>query len=562
MIDVALDASGHEAAALLLHLAADFLAHRATQQVGFAERIAGENLRRLHHLFLIDDHAEGLAQDRLQLGMDVVGLLHAMLARAVGRDVGHRPRPIERDQRDDVLEAVRAHVEQGAPHALTFQLEDANRFGAREHGIGFFVVERDGREIDVDVALAQQRDRGLQHGERLEPEKIELHEARLLDPFHVELGHRHVGLRIAVERHHLGERPLADHDAGGVRRGVAVQPFEPLRDVEGARDHRIALARRLQPRLVVDGAAERDRIERVLRHELAELVDLAVRHLQHAADVAQHAARLQRAEGDDLRDAIAAVALLHIADDLVAAVLAEVDVEVGHRHALGIEEALEQQPETHGVEVGDGERVGDERARARAAARPDRDALLLRPLDEVGDDEEVAGILHACDHVELEGQPLAIVLDRSAGRDAVAADPALEPGLGALAQLRRLVDRRALAADREPRQDRRLHPRPEGAALRDLDRRGDRLGQVGEQLGHFRAGLEPVLGGELAPVGLDDQPSFGDADQRVMRLVVFPARETTVRWWRRAGSRARRRARPAPAPPLAPRSCRGRCSST
>ena len=144
-----------EAAALLLHLAADFLAHRATQQVGLAERVAGQHLRRLHHLLLVDDDAEGLAQDRLELGMDVVGLLHAMLARAIGRDVRHRARPVERDQRDDVLEAVRPHVEQRAPHALTFQLEDADRLGARQHGVGLFVVERDGREIDLDAALAQ-----------------------------------------------------------------------------------------------------------------------------------------------------------------------------------------------------------------------------------------------------------------------------------------------------------------------------------------------------------------------------------------------------------------------
>ncbi len=135
----------------------------------------------------------------------------------------------------------------------------------------------------------------------------------------------------------------------------------------------------LQPRLVVDGLAERDRVGRVLRHQLAELVDLAVRHLQHAADVAQHAARLQRAEGDDLRDLVAAVALLHVADHLVAPVLAEVDVEVRHRHALGIEEALEQQAEAHRIEVGDGQRIGDERAGARAAARPDRNALLPSP---------------------------------------------------------------------------------------------------------------------------------------------------------------------------------------
>ena len=100
-------------------------------------------------------------------------------------------------------------------------------------------------------------------------------------------------------------------------------------------------------------------------------------------------------------------------------------------------------------------------------------------------------------------------------------DPALEPGLRALAQLRRLVDRGAAFADREARQDRRLHARPEGATLGDLDRRGDRLRQIREQLGHFGAGLETVLGRELAPVGLDHQPSFGDANERVMRLVVL-----------------------------------------
>ena len=142
-------------------------------------------------------------------------------------------------------------------------------------------------------------------------------------------------------------------------------------------------------------AAERHRIGRILRHQLAQLVDLAIGHLQHAADVAQHAARLQRAEGDDLRDLVAAVLFLHVADHLVAAVLAEIDVEVRHRDAFGIEEALEQEAEADRIEIGDGERIGDERAGAGAAARPDRNALRLRPLDEIGDDQEVAGIFHA-----------------------------------------------------------------------------------------------------------------------------------------------------------------------
>ena len=148
----------------------------------------------------------------------------------------------------------------------------------------------------------------------------------------------------------------------------------------------------------------------VLRHELGELVDLAERHFEHAPDVAQDAAGEERAEGDDLRDPVGAVALAHIGDHLVAPVLAEVDVEVRHRHALRIEEALEQEAEPDRIEIGDGERPGDERAGAGAAARPDRNALRLRPLDEVGDDEEIAGEFHLHDDVELEGEALVVML--------------------------------------------------------------------------------------------------------------------------------------------------------
>src|SRR2546429_8631829 len=49
----------------------------------------------------------------------------------------------------------------------------------------------------------------------------------------------------------------------------------------------------------------------------------------------------------------------------VAAVHAEVDVEIGHRDALGIQEALEQQVVLERIEVGDRQTVGHQRARPR-----------------------------------------------------------------------------------------------------------------------------------------------------------------------------------------------------
>jgi hypothetical protein len=87
-------------------------------------------------------------------------------------------------------------------------------------------------------------------------------------------------------------------------------------------------------------------------NQLGDLVAEVVAEIQHAAGVAHHRARSHGAEGGDLRHRVLAVLLAHVVDHAVAAVLAEIDVEVGHRHALGIEEALEQQVVLERVEVG------------------------------------------------------------------------------------------------------------------------------------------------------------------------------------------------------------------
>ena len=143
-----------EARALGVHLRLDLLAHRAAQHVGFAERIARQLARDLHHLFLVDDDAEGLAQDRLDLGVDVVGLLVAELARAIGRDVRHRAGAIERVEGDEVLEAVGAHLGQRLAHAGAFNLEHADRLAAAEHLEGLGVLEPDLAEFDLDRRAA------------------------------------------------------------------------------------------------------------------------------------------------------------------------------------------------------------------------------------------------------------------------------------------------------------------------------------------------------------------------------------------------------------------------
>ena len=60
-----------------------------TQDIRLAEGEAGNDLRHLHHLLLVDGHPVGLLQDALQLGQRVDDRLAACLVLDVGVEVLH-----------------------------------------------------------------------------------------------------------------------------------------------------------------------------------------------------------------------------------------------------------------------------------------------------------------------------------------------------------------------------------------------------------------------------------------------------------------------------------------
>ena len=224
------------------------------------------------------------------------------------------------------------------------------------------------------------------------PEEVELHQARGLDVILVELRDHAAALVVGVQRGELGQLRRRDHHATGVHAGIARQPFERPREIDEVLDLLVFLVETLELGLLFERIVERD--AELEGNELGDLVDVAVAHAEHATHVAHHGLRRHGAVGDDLRHAFAAILLRHVFDDAVAPVHAEVDVEVRHRHAFRVEEALEQQVVLERIEVGDAERIRHQRAGARAAARPHRHAVGTRPADEIRDDEEVARETH------------------------------------------------------------------------------------------------------------------------------------------------------------------------
>ena len=69
----------------------------------------------------------------------------------------------------------------------------------------------------------------------------------------------------------------------------------------------------------------------------------------------------------------AAVFSRDVVDHLAAPVHAEVDVDVGHGDAFGIQEALEQQFVLQRIDIGDPQRIGDQRSGGRSTARAQRE---------------------------------------------------------------------------------------------------------------------------------------------------------------------------------------------
>jgi hypothetical protein len=305
---------------------------------------------------------------------------------------------------------------------------------------------------------------------------------------------------------------------------VARQPLDLARRLDQLRDLPFRLGPRAQLRGLLERLVERD--AEALRHELRDAVDVAVGQPHHPPDVADRRARLELAEGDDLRDALAldplAVVLAgDVADHLVAAPHAEVDVDVGHRHLLGIQEALEDDVVLDRIDAGDAEAVGDDAAGRGAPARPDRDPVAARVGDEVRDDQEVAGEAHRPDHAELVLHALRVLgearRDRLVRVEAEARAQAL-PGLLAEHRLagrtrRQLELRQVVAA--------RVEVEVDLAALRDLEGVRERRGMVVEELRHLVAGLEveavPV---ETEAVRIVEVLAGADAQERVVVPVV------------------------------------------
>ena len=182
---------------LLLHEDLELLLpHGPAEDVGLAQREAGDALGDLHDLLLVDDDPVGLLEDGLEAGIGVGDGSPPPLRLDELRDVGHGARAIERVERYQVLHAGGLGLLEDPLHARGLELKHARALALAQEGVGLLVVLGDSILLDRDAALADQLEGVLDEGEGLEAEEVHLHEAAFLEEVHRVLRRHDARLRV------------------------------------------------------------------------------------------------------------------------------------------------------------------------------------------------------------------------------------------------------------------------------------------------------------------------------------------------------------------------------
>ena len=114
------------------------------EKIGLPEREAGELRSDLHHLLLIDDDAEGVLQNLLELG-ELVANVH--LASFAADEVIDHPAPdragtVQCVECGQIAQLLRLEAPENVPHAITLELKHTKRPTFREKLVGLRVIQR------------------------------------------------------------------------------------------------------------------------------------------------------------------------------------------------------------------------------------------------------------------------------------------------------------------------------------------------------------------------------------------------------------------------------------
>ena len=466
-------------------------------------------------------------------------------------------------------------------HTGRLKLEGAHRIALAKQLVGLLVV--DGYVVDVDFLARAFLDIGqriLDNSKVFEPQEVHFDKAHRFHNMAIVLGHQHIfaaflvlnGADGSIFRQIVG----TDDDATGVDTHLAVGVLQFL----GIGEHgleRVVVALHDFPKLgyiavaVLEVHFGRFALfvldivgEPPIGDVALDLVDDAKRHLLYASHVRNSRLAGHGTIRDDMGHFLFAVFFCNPFQHLAASRIVEVDINIGQRDTVGIEETFEQQVILQWVDIGNPKTVGHHTSGGRPTSGTHTDSQLLAGTSYViGHNEEVSWETHRLDGVQFESDALLLLFGQLSSVTLVGTFPhqlgqvvGLEFDtvqflvatqfdnllLGSLLAHHHLA---FLVAGKFVKQFLFAN----AAAIfclrtercRDVEHRHDgvavdavgfhfvgylagvlqRFRQIGKDGGHLVGRLEPFLFGIVQAVGIVEVLARAEADKTVMRLAVF-----------------------------------------
>ena len=244
--------------------------------------------------------------------------------------------------------------------------------------------------------------------------------------------------------------------------------------------------------------------------------------MQHAPHIANHRFGRQRAERHDLADRFFAVFFAYIFNHAATVGLAEVDIEVRHGHAFGVQETLEQQRVFQRVKVGNLQRIRHQRACTRTTTRPHRAAVLFCPVDKVLHNQKIAREAHLDNRLQLEIQTRLIFGHFCVALLFIGIQHFHTFAQTLIGQHAQIIIQRHTFWRRKIRQEILAQFQFHITAFGNFQRIGQCGRQIGKTFRHFFRAREILAVGKIMwPLVVRHHPAAGNAHTGIVRCEVF-----------------------------------------
>ncbi len=213
----------------------------------------------------------------------------------------------------------------------------------------------------------------------------------------------------------------------------------------------------------------------------------------------------------------------------LAPVHAEIDVDIRHGDALGIQETLKQEIIFQRVDIGNAQTVGHQAAGGRAPPRSHRDALIASVADKVPDNQKIARVATGANNLQLFLQARLIVALRI--RQAtftllMCFKTGLQPLLHHLLEI---IIQGQITRGFVERQHQRIKRQFDIAALGDFQRAAARLRVLPEDLVHLLRRFDVVLLWIVAHAfGIVVTLARANAEQDIVRYSITGAQVVAI----------------------------------